>query len=90
MGGNDVECTPENRYIDPEKYEGKEIKDITLHGENKRYPTHISIRLSSGKYIEIIPSLRTTKNSIEAQLETSRGGWFEVDRGPRQSEGDRP
>jgi hypothetical protein len=60
---------------DKEIYEGAAIKDIVLHGSLK-YPSHICIRLTNGKYLEINPHIVTSKQSISAQLEVSRGGWF--------------
>ena len=70
-------CQQESAAPTHESYDGAAIKDITLHGGSPKHPTHIGIRLVSGKYIEVIPSLSTCFRSITAQLEVSRGGWFE-------------
>ena len=70
-------CQPESAAPTHERYEGAAIKDVTLYGVSPKYPTHIGIRLSNGKYIEVVPSLSTCARSIAAQLEVSRGGWFE-------------
>lgn len=69
-------CRPESAAPTHEQYDGAAIKDVTLYGGSLKYPTHIGIRLSSGEYIEVVPSLSTSTRSITAQLEISRGGWL--------------